>query len=88
MLVGASHIDTNRFSEEANAVHDFCGIFSVRLGIELDKAEALMGLGYAILGQVDVDHWSSLKHELVDDGICATLVNVANVNCRIFILLP
>ena len=55
---------------------------------ELDEAVALMCLGHAILGKVDIDDAPSLKHQLPNHLIRHTLVEVADVDGRLLVLLP
>jgi hypothetical protein len=48
--VGAGLVDSNRFTPEADLVHDLDGIVGVFLGCELDEAVALVGLRDSVLG--------------------------------------
>jgi hypothetical protein len=48
----------------------------------------LMRLRDAVLGQMDVHDAARLEHQLPHQGIGDTLIQVANVDCCLLILLP
>lgn len=88
LLVGTSFVHTQRFPVELDAVHDGRGVLGVLGGAELDEAEALVGLGYAVAGHVDVDDGAHLEHYFVDHGWGGAFVDVADVDGRVLVLLP
>lgn len=54
LLVGGGLVDADGFAVELDHVHDLDGVVGVLLAQELDKAVALVHLGDAVLGHVDV----------------------------------
>lgn len=88
LLVSRGLVDTQGLAVQTDAVHDLGGVVSVHLAVELDKAEALVQLGDAVLGQVHVDDGAGLHHQLPYHGIAGALVDVANVDRGFFVLLP
>ena len=55
---------------------------------ELDEAEALVVLGDAVARHVDVVDGAHLEHDFVYHGGRGALVDVANVDGRLLVLLP
>lgn len=88
LLVGGGFVDAQGFSVESYAIHDLGGIVSIYLSIELDEAEPLVRLCNPVLGQVDVYHRPCLDHQLPDQCIGSTLVDVANVDSSLLVLFP
>jgi hypothetical protein len=54
----------------------------------LDETEALMGLGNAIAGHMNVVDGAHLKHDLVDDGGGGAFVDVADIDSGLLVLFP
>lgn len=88
LLVGAGLVDAQRLAVELDAVHDVGGVLGVGRGAKLDEAEALMRLGDAISRHVDVVNGAHLEHDFVDHGRGRALVDVANVDRGLLVLLP
>lgn len=88
LLVRAGFIHTQRFAVQFDSVHDIGGVLSVGRGTILYEAEALVGLGDAVAGHVNVVNWAHLEHDLVDDSGGGALVDVADVHSGILVLLP
>lgn len=68
LLVGASLVDTQGFSIQLDPVHDVGCVLGVSWCAKLDKAEALMCLGDAVAGHMDVMDGAHLQHDLVHHG--------------------
>lgn len=88
LLVGAGLVDAEGLAVELDAVHDVGSVLGVGGGAELDEAKALVGLGDAIARHVDVVDGAHLEHDFVDHGGGCALVNVADVDGGLFVLLP
>lgn len=88
LLIRRSFIDTDRLAIQSDPVHDPRRIFGVFFAHELDEPIALMLLGNAILGQMDVDNAPRLEHQLPHDAICDPLIEVTDVYRRLLILFP
>lgn len=88
LLISAGLVDAKRLAVELDAVHDVCGVLGVGRGAKLDEAEALVGLGDAISRHVDVVDGAHLEHDFVDHGRGRALVDVANVDRGLLVLLP
>lgn len=88
MLISRSLVDTDRLAPEADLVHDFGGIVGVLFADELDEAEALVCLGDAVFGQVDVDDAAGLEHEFPYELVGDALVEVADVDGGFLVLFP
>lgn len=88
LLISAGLVDAKRFAVELDAVHDVGGVLGVGRGAKLDEAEALVGLGDAISRHVDVVDGAHLEHDFVDHGRGRPLVDVANVDRGLLVLLP
>lgn len=88
LLVGAGLVDAEGLAVELDAVHDVGRVLGVGGGAELDEAEALVGLGDAIARHVDVVDGAHLEHDFVDHGGGCALVDVADVDGGLFVLLP
>lgn len=69
-------------------VHYPGSIFRIVLAEELDKSIALVGLRDTILGQMDIDYSTCLEHQFPYQAIRDTLVQVADVDCGLLVLLP
>lgn len=88
LLVGAGLVDSERLAVELDAVHDVGRVLGVGGGTELNEAEALVGLGDAIARHVDVVDGAHLEHDFVDHGGGCALVDVADVDGGLLVLLP
>lgn len=88
LLIGRGLVDAQRFPVELDAIHDVGRVLSVGRGAELDETEALMRLGDAVAGHVDVVDGAHLKHDLIYHGRRGALVDVADVDGRVLVLLP
>lgn len=88
LLVGAGLVHAEGLAVELDAVHDVGSVLGIGGGAELDEAEALVGLGDAIARHVDVVDGAHLKHDFVDHGGGCALVDVADVDGGLFVLLP
>lgn len=88
LLVGAGLVDAQGLAVELDAVHDIGRVLGVGGGAELDEAEALVGLGDAIARHVDVVDGAHLEHDFVDHGGGCALVDVADIDGGLFVLLP
>lgn len=62
LFIGGGLVDANGFPEQPHLVHDFCGVFGVGFCGVLDEAVALVGLGDAVFGEVDVGDAAGLEH--------------------------
>ena len=88
LLVGRGLVHAEGLAVQLDAVHDVGGVLGVGRAAELDKAEALVRLGDAVAGHVNVVDGPHLEHNLVHHGGRGALVDVANVDSRVFVLLP
>ena len=88
LLVGAGFVDSDGLAIQAHLVHDRGCIVGVFFRIELDEAIALVRLGDAVFGKVDVGNAAGLEEELPDQRIGHPLVEVADVDGAVFVLLP
>lgn len=88
LLVGAGLVHAEGFAVELDAVHDVGSVLGVGGGAKLDEAEALVGLSDAITRHVDVVDGAHLEHNFVDHGRGRALVDVANVDGGLLVLLP
>lgn len=88
LLVCARLVDADGLPPQAHLVHDLCSILGILLALELDEAVALVGLGDAVFGQMDVGDAAGLEHELPDEGICDAFIEVADVDGGFFVLFP
>ena len=86
-LISARLVDPNRLPPQADLIHGFGGIVGVVFGAEFDEAVALVGLGDAIFGEVDVEDGAGLQHEFPDEAVGAALVEVADVEGAVFVLV-
>jgi hypothetical protein len=88
LLVCRSLVDTNGLAPQANLVHDFGSIVGIFLANKLDKTKALVSLGNAIFGKVDVDNATGLQHQFPDQLVGHALVEVADVDGGLLVLFP
>jgi hypothetical protein len=88
LLISRGLVHANRLSVQPDAVHDARGILGVLLADELDEAVALVRLGDAVFGQVDVDDAAGLQHQLPDQAVDDALIEVSDVDGGLFVLLP
>lgn len=88
MLVGASLVDADGLSVEANLVHNLGRIVGLFLAHELDEAVALVRLRNAVLGQMDILDAAGLEHELPHETVGYALIEIADVHGRFLVLLP
>ena len=88
LLVGAGLVYADGLAPDSDAVEDLGGILGGGGGIKLDEAVALVCLRYAILGHVYLANRADLCHELREQLLRETLVDVAHIDGGIFILLP
>ena len=86
-LVCACFVDADGFAVEADLVHDFAGVVCVVFAREFYESVALVGLRYAVFGEVDVDDGARLEHQFPDEGIGAAFVEVADVEGAVFVLV-
>lgn len=68
-------------------MHDFYGVVSVFLALELDEAIALMLVGNFISRNVDVDNWSALCEKLPKHVLVDLLIDVSSVDCGLLVAL-
>lgn len=83
-LVGRGFVHTNGFPVELYHVHDFDGIVGVFLAQEFDEAVALVRLGDAVFGHVDVHDGACLHEEFPQEGFGDFVVQAADVDCGIW----
>ncbi|RUS87898.1 hypothetical protein EGW08_004314, partial [Elysia chlorotica] len=57
-------VDPDRLAVELDHVHDFDGVVCILLTHELDKTVALVSLGNAVFGHVDIDWRKEKKKEI------------------------
>lgn len=88
LLVGRGLVDTQALSVELDAVDHIRGVLGVGWGAKLYEAKALVGLRDTIARHVNVLDRAHLEHDFIHHGGGGTLVNVANIHCSLFILLP
>lgn len=88
LLIGAGLVDAQRLSVQLDAIHDVGRVLCVGGRAELDEAETLVRLGDAVARHVDVVDGSHLEHYLVHHGRRRALVDVADVDGRLLVLLP
>lgn len=88
LLVCAGLVDADGLAIQAHLVHDTSSIVGVFFRVELNKAIALVGLGDAVFGKVDIGYAAGLEEELPDQRIGYSLVEVTDVDGAVFVLLP
>lgn len=88
LLVGARFVHADGFLMQPNTVQDFGSIVGALGGIELDESIALMRPRDAVHGHVHIVYGAHLGHELPEVGFADALVEVADIDGRVFVLLP
>ena len=88
MLVGGRFVHPDRFTIQADLVHDPCRVVGVFFRGEFDEAITLVGLCHAVLGEVHVGYSAGLEEEFPDERVSDALVKVADVNRGVFVLFP
>jgi len=88
LLVGRGLVDTQAAAVEGDIVHELGRIVGLFFGVELDEAEALVLAVDAVDGHVDVADAAGVEHQLVEDARGDALMEVANVDGRLLVLLP
>jgi hypothetical protein len=88
LLVGGGFVNSDRLSIQADLIHDPGGIFGVFLADKFYKSIALMGLSNTIFREMHINDSARLQHELPYQTVCDTFVQVTDIDCSFFILLP
>jgi hypothetical protein len=88
LLVGARLVDANGLAPDADPVEHLGGVLGRGGRVELDEAVALVRLRHAVLRHVHLTHRANLRHQLGEQLLREALVDVADVDRGIFILLP
>lgn len=88
LLVGACFVDADGLLVQADAVEDLGGIVGALRGVKLDETITLMCTRHTIHGHVDVVHGAHLGHELPEVGLADALVEIADIDGGVLILLP
>lgn len=66
LLVRGRLVYADGLPVEADLVHNSSSIFGVLLADEFDEPIALMGLGDAVFGEMNVDNAAGLEHQFPD----------------------
>ncbi len=88
LLVGRGLVDTDAAAVQGDVVHDFRGVVGLGLGVELDEAKALVLAVDTVDGHVDVAHAAGVEHQLVQNARSDALVQVADIDGGLLVLLP
>lgn len=83
--MGRSFVYANRFAIEFYHVHNFDAVVGVVFAQELNKAIALVHLGYTVFWHVDVHNWTGLYEELPKKCFGDFVVQAAYVDCSVLI---
>ena len=78
-------VHSNRLSEQLHHVHDLDRIVRVLLRAKLHEAKALRLVRNPVAGHMDMDHGASLQHQLPQQLLCHSIVQVAAVRGRILV---
>ena len=85
---GTDLVDSNRLPVQPYLIHYPRSILRILLTDELNEAITLMCLRDSVLGEMYIHYSTSLEHELPDQAVCNSLVDVAYVDSGFFVLLP
>lgn len=88
LFVGARFVDADGLLVQANPVEDLGSVVGALRGVELYEAVALVCTRHTIHGHVDIIHGAHLGHQLPEIGLADALIEVADVDGRVLVLLP
>lgn len=88
LLIRTGLVHAKGLAPDTDAVEDFCCIFGRSGGIVLDEAVTLVNSRNAIQGHMDLANRTDLGHELGQELLSEAFIDIADVDGRVFILLP
>lgn len=85
LLIRRGLVDADGLAVQLDHVQYLDGIVCVLLPQQLDKAIALMVAGHAVLGHMQVDYWTSLKKQFVENFVGDSIIQVAHIACGLLV---
>lgn len=88
LFVCRRFVHADWFAVKADLIHYPSSIFRIFLTDELDKSISLVRLSDSILRNMNFDNSTCLEHELPQQTVSYSLIEVADVNSGLLVLVP